>query len=832
VAPNIRLALRGLFKTPFVTTVAVVSLALGIGANTAIFSLFDQLLLRPLPVPEPARLVNLSAPGPRPGNNSSDKAGPTEAVFSYPMFRDLERLQTAFTGLAAHRRFGANLSYRGQTLSGEGMLVSGSYFSVLGLRPAQGRLFGPDDDRTPGAHALVVLSHDYWRTRFEESAAVLDQTLIVNGQALTIVGVTPPGFHGTTLGSRPEVFVPLSMRAAMVPGWNDFENRRAYWAYLFARLQPDVSLEGAQAAINVPYRAILNEVEVPLQHGLSDQTLARFKGKEIVLSEGARGQSRLHRGARAPLLLLLAVTAFVLLIACANIANLLLARGAGRAGEMAVRLSIGASRGQLIRQLLTESSVLAGLGGLLGLLVAHWTLILILALLPAQAAAILRAELAPTVLLFVAALALGTGLLFGLFPALESSRPDLVAGLKGHSGQSSGSRVAARLRTSLATAQIALSMALLVSAGLFTRSLAKVTRIDLGLDTNEIVTFAVSPELNRYTPLQSRALFERIEDELGAVPGVTGVAASMVPLISGSNWSNGVSVEGFEAGPDADTDSAFNRVGPGFFRTLGVPLLAGRDFTRADAAGAPKVAIVNEAFTRKFNLGRGAVGKRMRAGLGGKLDIEIIGLVRDAKYSEVKDAVPPQYFEPYRQDEGIGSINFYVRSSLGPEQVFPAVTRRIARLDANLPVEDLRTMNAQVRDNVFIDRMINTLSAAFASLATSLAAVGLYGVLAYTVARRTREIGVRMALGADGRRVRRMVLGEVARMILAGGAIGVAAALGLGRLARSLLFELEGHDPAVLAVSAALLTAIAFGAGYLPALRASRIDPMRALHHE
>jgi predicted permease len=651
---------------------------------------------------------------------------------------------------------------------------------------------------------------------------------------MTIVGVAPAGFTGTTLGSAPKVFVPLSMRELLVPGWKGIENRRSYWVYLFARLKPGVSMDQARTAINVPYRAILDDVEAPLQRGMSDQTMKRFRAKEIEVEPGGRGQSSMHADARAPLLLLLGVTTVVVLIACANVANLLLARAANRAAEMAVRLSIGASRRQLIAQLLVESCLLALLGGAAGLIVAYWTLQGISSLMPPDVHRSLEFRLDRTALLFAGLLSVGTGVLFGLFPALHSTRPDLVSTLKGNTGQPSGARAAARFRTSLATAQIALSMALLISAGLFARSLLNVSRVDLGLRTERLVVFGVAPVLNGYTPEQTRAFFERVEDELAAVPGVTSVAASMVALLAGNSWGNDVRVQGFEAGPDTNVNSRYNAVGPGYFRTLGIPLLAGREFTRADALGAPKVAIVNEAFAKKFNLGRDAVGKRMKRGgtPGTDLDVEIVGLAQDAKYNDVKRDVPPMYVIPYRQDEQVGFSNFYVRTTLDEAQLLSTIPQVIRRLDADLPIHDLKRMQVQVRENLFLDRMISMLSASFAGLATLLAAVGLYGVLAYTVAQRTKEFGLRMALGADAAGVRRLVLGQVGRMTIVGGVLGVAAAMALGRLAQSLLFELKGSDPVTLAASAAILTAVALGAGLIPARRASRLDPMRALRYE
>jgi predicted permease len=837
---NPKLALRTLLRTPFVTIVAIVSLALGIGANVGIFSMFDEMLLRPLPVQEPSRLVNLGAPGVKSGSNSCNQAGDCDQVFSYPMFRDLEKAQQVFTGMAAHRLFGANLSFRGETLSGEGLVVSGSYFGVLGIQPALGRLIGPGDDRAPGASPVVVLSHDYWQTRFAGRRDIIDQAMVVNGETMTIAGVAPEGFTGTTLGSRPQVFVPITMRERMErfsvsPGRpSTFDNRRSYWAYVFARLKPGVSIEQARTALNVVYHGIINEVEAPLQKGMSAQTLGRFRAKAVTVEAGARGQSSMHRGARAPLILLLSVTGLVLLIACANIANLLLARAATRSTEMAIRLSIGAGRGQLAAQLLLESCMLAVIGGLAGLVVARWTVDLVFSLMPAEASTTVQGNLSGTVLLFAAAITLGTGLLFGLFPALHSTRPNLALTLKNQAGQPSGARAAALFRAGLATVQITLSMALLVAAGLFVKSLVNVSRVDLGLNVDHLVTFGIAPELNGYTPERSRALFERIQADLEALPGVSAASGSMVPLLANSNWNNSLSVEGFAAGPDTDTTASLNEIAPAYFKTLAVPLVSGREFTLADSVDAPKVAIVNETFTKKFNLGRQAVGRHMSVDSGptAKLDIEIVGLVPDMKYSEVKRKTPPQYFLPYRQDKEIGFLTFYVRTALDTEQVIGQIRKVVKAADANLPVDNIRTMNEQVRQNVFVDRIISTLSAAFAVLATLLAAVGLYGVLAYTVAQRTREIGLRMALGAAPQHVRRMVLKQVAWMTAIGGTAGLGLALLIGHLGRSLLFELEGYDPGVLALSVAALVLVALGAGFVPAYRASRIDPMRALRYE
>jgi predicted permease len=829
---NPRLALRTLMRTPFVTLVTVLSLALGIGANAAIFSFFDQILLRELPVRDAGQLINLSAPGPKPGSQSCNQSGPCEDVFSYPMYRDLEEKQDVLVGLAAHRTFGANLAYKGNTSSTQGALVSGSYFPVLGLLPAAGRLLTPEDDRTIGGHFVAVLAYSYWETQHGLNPAIINDVITINGQSMTVVGVAPKGFEGSTLGDRPRVFVPLTMRGLMSPGFRGFENRRSYWAYVFGRLKPGTSIEQASAALNAIYKPILSDVEAPLQEGMSAQTLTRFKAREIVLAEGDRGQSSMQVEATTPLLMLFSITGIVLLIACANVANLLLARGANRAMEMAVRLSLGAGRGQLLGQLLTEAILLALFGGLASLLVAKWTVGLINSFLPLDAAGVFTFRMDGTMLLFAAALSLGTGILFGLFPALHSTRPDLIGMIRANTGQS-GARSSVRFRTTLVTVQMGLAMTLLIMASLFVKSLANVSREDLGIKTGNMVTFGVSPILNGYSRPRAMALFKQVEQELSALPGVSSVTAAGIPVLAGSSSGTGVTVEGFATTPDTDINARYNEVGAGFFRTMGTTMLAGREFNDTDVLGRPKVAIVNEAFARKFNLGSNPVGKMMATG--GReqpLDMQIVGFIKDAKNSDVRDPVPPMFYTPYAQDSLAGSMQFYVRGTADEGLLLRSVPSVIKRIDASLPLEELKTMEAQVKENVFLDRMISTLSAAFAVLATLLAAIGLYGVLAYTVAQRTREIGVRMALGANAGRVRGMVLKQVGIMTLIGGAVGIVAAIGLSKLASTMLFGLQGTDPVAITAAAALLGLVALAAGGIPAMKAAKVDPIQALRYE
>ena len=744
------------------------------------------------------------------------------------MFRDIEREQDVLAGIAGHRTFGVSLAIGDEPTTGEAVWVTGSYFATLGLQPAIGRLLLPGDNE-PGADNMVaVIGHRFWLDRFGARPDVLGQLLRVNGRSFTVVGVAPPGFEGTTLGARPLLYVPMQSRV-WVGTYKGLESRRDYWIYAFGRLKPGVTAEAAKTGLDRVIRPILTDVEAPLQVAMSEQTMARFKAKAMIVEPGARGQSSMQGEAMTPLAMLFAITVVVLLIACANIANLLLARGAGRATEMGVRLALGATRGRLMTQLLVESLLLAIIGGAASLVVASWTLHGIAALLPPEASVTMQFAVQTPVIVFAGVLAIATGLLFGLFPALHSTRPDLITAIRAGAGQIAGGRVAARFRAALVTAQIALSTALLITAGLFLKSLVNVSRADLGIRIENVVSFSVTPLRSGYDTLRAKVLFGRIEDELAAQAGVTGVTSSMVPLLGGDSWGNNVVVQGFACLPDTDCNSRYNAVGANYFTMLGVSLLAGRDIQASDQYAATPVAVVNQAFADKFGLGREAVGKFMG---NDSLTIQIVGLVPNIKYNEVKGEPQPVFYLPWMQRGVLGQMSFYARTSLPSEQLVAGIRPLMKRLDPTIPVQDLKTLPQQFLDNIFLDRMISILSAAFALLATLLAAVGLYGVLAYSVSQRTREIGVRMALGADARRVQAMVLRQVGVMIAIGVAIGVLGAFGLGRAAQSLLYGLNGFDPAVFALAVALLAAVAFGAGLVPAIRASRTQPMGALRYD
>ena len=837
---RLRLAVRQLVRRPALSLTVIVMLALGIGATTAMFSLYHQILLRPLPVPEPDQLVNLTSPGPKPQSGGPDLAiGDTAAKFSYSMFRDLEREQTALTGLAAHVDFLANLRFGEQPVAGRGALVSGSFFNVLNLQPALGRLIGPQDEPRVGESAVVVLSYDYWQTRLGGDPNVIGETLTVNGQALEIIGVAAAGFTGMTLGVRHQVFVPVTVPLGRPQ--SNHESRLDHWLYLFARLAPGVTLDQAAAELNVLHSRILNEIEAPLliESEVPGGTIEQFRQRQLMLSPGSRGKSPQADRMARPLGLLLGVTVLVLLIVCVNIANLLLARGAARAGEMAIRASIGASRGRLVRQLLAESLVLIAIGGASSLVVAALVMGLVTGFLPAG---IMAAVLAPgfdsatldsAALAFAAGASLATVLVFGLVPAWRVSGADAAEAMKAHAARSSGGRGAVRFRAALTTAQIAFSMVLLVLAGLFTRSLMNVGREDLGMSVDSVVQFSISPRLNAYDSERLADLYDRVEEGLAAQPGVLAVGSAWLPVLGNFSLGGPMSVQDVETGPGADTAGTWHLIGSGYFDALGVPLLAGRAFTDNDTAGSPAVAIVNETFARKFNI-ESPLGMRLGPGQQAtSFPMEIVGVVADTKHTGVKGQMPAIVYFPRRQGAGgIESMFYYVRSGTGPEALLATIPRVVAEIDPDAPVTNLKTMITTVQEGVYMDRLLSILSAGFAVLATLLAGIGLYGVLAYNVTQRTRELGLRLALGADPKRLRALVLKQVGVMALIGAGVGLVAALGIGRFAEALLFGLSARDPLVLGAAGAVIAVVVLGAAYLPARRASRISPMEALRYE
>jgi predicted permease len=819
---------RSLSARPTFSLIAALTLALGIGVNVAIFSLFEQILLRPLPVVEPENLVNLSDAVSRTnGFSYGSNAGGSESLFSYPMFRDLERSQEAFAGIAAHRLFDASLATGDQARRATGMFVSGSYFPLLGLQPALGRLLGPPDDRVEGEALSVVLSYGYWQSDFGGDPGLIGRTLSVNGTPLTIVGVAPRGFHGTTVGTRANVFVPITFPSTDTQfALPEHDNRAYYWVHLFARLAAGSDRDEAAAAINSLYRGIVNEVEVPLLTDAREDQVERFRSKMLVLEPGARGQSMLLVPVRYRLAILLAVSGTVLLLCCANVAGLILIRGSARRGEIAVRAALGATRGRLRSLLLAESQLLALPAAVLGLPVALLTLRGLAGGVPGIPAAAFDVELSMSGALVAIAVAVLSALLFGLLPLRSLARTDPAKTLQAYGVRLTAGKGVTLFRTTLASTQIALSMALLAMTGVFAQSLANIARIDLGVDVDSVLTFRVSPGSSGHSAEETARLYERLEQELTATPGVTSAAASMMELLSGNAMIGGSSAAGAESPPSVGTH--LNYIGTGFFRTLGIPLIAGRDFTVADVTSPAKIVVINERLGERLGLGRDVVGQRIRV-VGN--EAEIIGLVASAKDEGVTNEIAPQVFMPLGQSAG-SDASFYVRSALPPAGLITAVRATVTRVAPDVPITDLNTMREQARDSLATERYVAAASTAFAVLATALAGLGLYGVLAYTVAQRSREIGLRFALGAPAGRIRGMLLRQMAGMTLTGIVLGVAAAWLLGRTARSLLFGVEAADPIALIGAALVLAAVTFGAAYFPSRRAARVDPIVVLRYE
>jgi predicted permease len=824
---DLRYAVRTLRQTPVLTGVAVLSLALGIGANTAIFSLFHQALLRLLPVRDPQRLVVLHVDEHFNGWATADNR---ESVWSYPMYRDFVERSPVFDGIAGRASAPVSIADGQGTERARAEIVTGAFFPVLGVQALFGRTILPEDDGAPGAHPVCVLSYGYWQTRFGGRRDVLNRKIAMNGHPMQIIGVLPPGYHGVVAGNSADVYVPAAMKRETTPTWYGLDDYEVMWLSLFARLKPGVSIRQAEAAMQPVWRTILEDARTRAGRMRSRRAEQELMAMKLTLRPAGQGINHFVSTWQKPLTVLMAIVGLVLLIACANVANLLVTRAAGRQKEMAVRLAIGASRGALARQLLIEGLVLAVAGGALGIVIARATVASLLKLLPEGATGgWITAQLDSTMLLFAAGLAAVTGLLFGLAPAIQASRAEVAAALKNQAASVLSGAGQTSFRRALVVAQVALSLVLLAGAGLFATSLRHLMRVDPGFRTEGVLMFAVDPASNGYSKERGDAFFRELSEHIRRLPGVEAVGAANPAPFTGSNRGGSITVEGYTPRDDETVGASQHEIAPGFFEALSIPILAGRSFEERDVNGGPKTVVVNQAFVDRYLARINPLGRHI-AFSGGRVtpDYEIVGVAANIKHEGLRENAQPTIYFPYSRAERLDALWFFVAAKRGAAELGPDIRRIVRELDPNLPVWAMEPLARQVAESAYSDRLLAVLSTAFAALATLLAAIGLYGVIAYTVARRTSEIGVRMTIGAAPGAVLWLVLRDVVMLASIGLASGLGAALACARLVQSQLYGLKAADPAVLGGAVVVLGAVALAAGYIPARRAAAIDPIRA----
>ena len=827
---DLRLALRSLRRSPLFATVAILSLALGIGANTAIFTLIDQILLRKLPVKSPEQLVMLFQRGPHNGSNMGSR------MHSYPIYQDYQQKAEPLAEVLSRRLVAASVSIDNQTERVTAEMVSGNYFSMLGVSPALGRVFNSkEDDQVFMGHPVVVLGYDYWATRFARDPSVVGKKILVNNYPMQIVGVSARGFAGLDPAESPQIRVPILMKDAMVPdwGWVHMDDRRARWVQVFARLKPGYTVDSAKAPMQGLFTQIrAYESTLPAAKGWSQYARDQFMKGQLVVETAEMGYSNLRNDFSTPLIVLMCMVGLVLLIACANVANLLIARAFMRQKEIAVRLSLGASRARLVRQLLVESLTLSFAGGIVGLFLAFVLTRGLLALIPNSSQPLLVSPRPDgRILAFTVALTFVTGIIFGLLPALRASRPDPWTTLKDTMGSIAGAGGSLFLRKGLVTAQVALSFLLLFGAGLFVKSLQNLKTTDTGVALENLVTFQVAPALSGYDNEKAVQFNRDLLERLRTAAGVKSAAIASVPILAGNEWDSSTAVEGHTFADGEDQQAFMNAFSPGYFETMRIPLLEGRDFRQSDIVENPTVAIVNRKFAEHFFPGKSAIGKRLGRGGGNnaKLTIEIIGVVGDSLYEGPREGVHRQVFLPAW---GKGSVAYYVRTNIASSSVFNVVRNEVKQLDATMPIYEMKTVEGQLDETLLTDRLVALLSAGFGLLATILASIGLYGVMAFVVARRRKELGIRLALGAQPGVVIWMVMREVLVLLAIGLAVGIPAAIALGQYVSTVLYGIKPSDPWMATWTVVLLTVVSTAAGLIPARRASRIDPILALRYE
>jgi putative ABC transport system permease protein len=834
-AQDVRYAFRQLTKAPMFTAVAVVTLALGIGANTAIFNLFDQVLLRRLPVKAPQELVQLEHSGKDYGNRSS-YGGSGEAYFSYPMYRDLRDANAVFAGMLATDSTQTGVQWHNQPELADTELVSGNYFEVLGVRPALGRLFVQADDVTQNASPVVVLSFAYWQRRMGSDPKILDQTLLINGRPFTVIGVAQPGFHSVVVGNSPALFAPMMMKPEIMPCCNDLTNRFSRWLNIIARLKPGVSRRQAEAGLTGLWHALRAEEVKDIPHR-SDAYLEQYVQSHLRLTDGDQGFSPLRESIRAPLVIVMSMVGLVMLMACVNVASLLLVRAAGRMREISLRYALGAGRGRIVQQLLIEGLLLGLAGGALGLVLAPQVSALLLRRMLTYISGDLPFSAQPDLRIFAFnfGLAIVVSLLFSLAPALQFWRPDLTHTLKQQN--STVATGAMRFRRASVGVQIGLSLLLLIGSGLFLRTLYELKTLDVGFATDHLVTFGIDAGLAGYDEKDVPGLFQRVSDRLAGLPSVHAVGATNDPVLAGDTSNRNISIPGYTAKEDEDMGAEWSIVTDGYFSALQMPLAAGRSFTAQDGPDAAKVAIVNESLARHYwGDPQRALGQHILRGTvqDGQPELQIVGVSRDSKHEDMRSSIRRSVFVPYRQDAEAFRypLQFYVRTWQEPQAIEGTIRSAMKELDSRIVLDTMRTMDQQIDDTLSTERMIALLAASFGILATVLAAVGLYGVLAYSILQRTREIGIRIALGATRGKVARMVLTEVLWLVGVSVAVALPCALLLSRFLKSQLFGVSEHDPLTLGLMTGLVAVVALLAAYLPTWRATRVDPMVALRYE
>jgi predicted permease len=820
---DLRYALRMLRKNPGFALVVIASLALGIGANAAMFSLTDRVLLQRLPVSNPDQLTVISTFDPsEPFPNQS---------FSYPMYQDLRDRNDVFTGVIARGGAQMNVSYGDQTERVAAELVSGNYFDTLGVRPSAGRLLTQDDDLNPGGHPVAVISYGFWQRRFGGDPSIIGKTIVANEHPLTVLGVTAPGFYGVYLSSAPDVWVPLMMTPVFNPlPPTRLVSRRHQWLTLMARRKDGISIERAQASLSVLYSQIRESEATQLKQPLSAHDKERFLARRISLSDGGQGFQTLQRQMRTSLLMLFGATCIVLLILCANLTNLMMARATGRASEMALRLALGAGRLRLLRQWLIEGLLLSLGGGFAGVFVAVWIKTGLMLAIPASVNANLNAPFGLRFAAFVVTVSIAVGLLFSLAPAIQAARNASTPSLNLESRSFTSSGKLLSLRSGLILLQVALSLPLLIGAVLLLKTLQNLRAVDTGFGKDNVLLASINPSLNGYAADKTRLFFNELLTRTRALPGVTAASIASDSPLSGSWDRNTVVVEGYTPREDEKMDIDATYISSEYFKTLDIPLVSGRDFTAQDTIGSPKVVIINEMMARHFFGNSNPIGKRI--GLDKIPDQTIVGVVKDAKYGDLRQSMRRHFYTPIMQEPNFFALVLQTKTSGRAESMIGPVRSEIRQMDPHLPLYDVMTLTGEIDQSLTQERVLTWLTTSFSLLATLLVVLGLYGVLTFSVARRTREIGIRLALGAGASDVFKLIIMHGLILVVIGTTLGTAASLAVTRMFATLLFGVTPTNALTFAMAAAGLIAVALVACYIPARRATKVDPLVALRYE